>query len=59
MIRVIDPRIDRHEVRNNLRGAGLRSPFMAALPDPQTISCLHIDFGTPGCKEQILEFVNT
>lgn len=58
VIKVIDPRIDQNEVRDNLRGASLRSPFMAELPEAQAISCLHIDFGTSGCKEKILEFVN-
>lgn len=57
VIRVVDPRLDCSEVLGNLLGASLRTPFMAALPATNTISCLRMDFGMKGCKDEVLEFL--
>ena len=56
-MRIIDPSIGGDEIRENLRGAGNRSPFMASVPPPNAIKCLHIDFGETGCKQKVLKFL--
>jgi len=57
-MRIIDPSIGRNEVRENLQEAGLRSPFMAAVPPPSAIRCLRMDFGETGCKQRVLKFLD-
>jgi SIR2-like domain len=57
-IRIIDPTITCGDVIENLRGASLRSPFMAAVPSSDTIECLRMDFGVTGCKQKVIEFLD-
>jgi hypothetical protein len=56
-MRIIDPSIGRDEIIKNLQGAALRSPFIAAVPPPNAISCLRMEFGINGCKQEVLEFL--
>ena len=57
-IRIIDPSIGSEEVIKNLQGAGLRSPFMSTVPPALAIKCLRLEFGGPGCKDKVLEFLD-
>lgn len=56
-MRIIDPSIGRDEVREKLRGAGQRSPFIAAVPPLNAIKCLRMDFGEAECKQKVLKFL--
>ena len=57
-MRIIDPSVGRDEIRENLRGARLRSPFMAVVPPLSAMRCLRIDFGETGCKQRVLAFLD-
>ena len=58
LMRIIDPTLGLDEVKENLRGASLRSPFMAVMPSSSAIKCLRMDFGTTGCKASVLKFLD-
>ena len=56
-MRIIDPSIGRDEIRENLQGAGQRSPFVAVVPPSNAVKCLRIDFGRVGCQKKVLKFL--
>jgi hypothetical protein len=58
-ILVVDPRADSEQVLKSLKGAALRSPFHALLPHYDNIDCFQIEFGTNGCRENILKFLTS
>jgi hypothetical protein len=55
----VDPSADSQEMLKSLGGASLRSPFHATLPHKANINCLQTEFGSKGCKKQILTFINS
>lgn len=57
-MRIIDPSIGPSDIRKNLLGASLRSPFISAVPPLTAIRCLRMEFGETGCKQQVLRFLD-
>jgi len=57
-MRIIDQSIGPDEVIEKLQGAGLRSPFISAVPPAIAIRCLRMDFGDTGCKNRVLNFLD-